>query len=177
MSLPELSLPEKSPPPELEDQPDLAPVALYALIDLTYQQLEELRAKCEIGCIETGGKRGEAVCLSPRPRFVGESLRAIFDYHLELRNRQQYDPVYFIAVTSPDWQAKGVVLVTLDNDSLKRNVDSIWIKAEDSGLAVANLQIANSSWGEYKEDHRTQNHDREGNTYSYVHSSSIITDG
>ncbi|KAI1733795.1 hypothetical protein F4680DRAFT_440383 [Xylaria scruposa] len=150
---PDLSLPAKAPSMvRYHDEPmTLHPAALYTLANLTDEELEELERECETGCIDTGNERGTSVRLAPQSRFVGQPLRAAFDYHLELGTQNTYEPRYFIAAVEKDWNTKGVILVTLDDDELDCNVDSFRIKAVDAGLSVVNLQIGNSSWDEEKE--------------------------
>ncbi|KAI1130676.1 hypothetical protein F5Y10DRAFT_289072 [Nemania abortiva] len=152
---PDLSLPAKAPSmARYHNEPmTLRPAALYTLVDLTDAELTDLERECEAGCIDTGNERGTCVRLAPRPRFVGQPLRAVFDYHLELGTQNTFEPRYFIAAVEKAWQSRGVILVTLDDDELDCNVDSFRIKAPDSGLSVVNLQIANSSWDEEKESY------------------------
>lgn len=148
------------------DQPmSLHPAALYTLVDLTDAELEDLERECETGCIDTGNERGTNVRLAPRPRFVGQPLRAVFDYHLELGTQNTFEPAYFIAAAEKDWRTRGVILVTLDDDELDCNVDSFRIKAVDAGLSIVNLQIANSSWDEEKDcyEFRPDNGDDDNN--------------
>jgi hypothetical protein len=153
---PDLSLPAKAPSmAQYHDKPmTLYPAALYTLVDLTDIELGDLVRECEAGCINLGSEPGTSVCLAPQPRFVGQPLRAVFDYHLELGTQDTFDPRYFIVAVDKDWQAKGVILVTLDDDALDCNVDSFRIKAVDVGLSILNLQIDNSSWKGEKSAYR-----------------------
>lgn len=138
----------------------LLPVALYTIVDLTDDELRELREACESKC---GSEPESKVRLAPRCKFVGEPLRAVFDYHLELGREGAYDPTYFIAAISRDWRTEGVLVVTLDNDEqLDCDVDSFRIEAEESGLSMMNLQIANSSWEEQKESYGLDPDDQSG---------------
>ncbi|XXG98982.1 hypothetical protein Hte_005315 [Hypoxylon texense] len=126
---PDLSLPAKAPSmARYHDEPmTLHPAVLYTLVGLTDAELGDLERECEAGCIDTGNERGTSVRL---PHGHG---------------------LYFIAAAEKDWQTKGVLLVTLDDDELDCNVDSFRIKAVDAGLSVVNLQIGNSSWDEEKD--------------------------
>ncbi|KAI1182562.1 hypothetical protein F5B17DRAFT_449499 [Nemania serpens] len=161
---PDLSLPAKAPSmARYHDQPmTLHPTALYTLLDLTDAELADLARECETGCVDTGSEPGQCVRPAPQPRFVGQPLRAVLDYHLELGTQDTFEPRYFIAAVEKSWQTRGVILVTLDDDELDCNVDSFRIKAVDSGLTVANLQIANSSWDEEKESYEFHPSDEEG---------------
>ncbi|KAI0180578.1 hypothetical protein GGR52DRAFT_531884 [Hypoxylon sp. FL1284] len=160
---PNLSLPAKAPSmARYHNEPEtLYPAALYTLVDLTDAELDTLRHKCEEGCVETGHEQGTSVRPAPEPRFVGQPLRAVFDYHLELGTQGSFEPRYFIAAVGKDWRARGVVIVALDDDDLECNVDSFRIKAEDTGLMVANLQIGNTSWDEEKEGNEFNSDDSE----------------
>ena len=143
------------------------PIALYTIVELTDDELRELREACESKC---EAEPDTSVRLAPRPKFVAEPLRAVFDYHLELGRAGVYDPTYFVAATSRDWRSEGVLVVTLDtDDELDCNVDSFRIRAGESGLSIINLQIGNSDWGEQKEsyglgsnDHSDDNDDDDG---------------
>ncbi|KAI0107562.1 hypothetical protein GGR51DRAFT_516046 [Nemania sp. FL0031] len=161
---PELSLPAKATSmARYHDEPTtLRPAALYTLVELTDAELANLERECEAGCIDTGAERGTCVRLAPRPRFVGQPLRAVFDYHIELGTQNTFDSRYFIAAVDKSWQTRGVILVTLDDDELDCNVDSFRIKATDSGLSVVNLQIANSSWDEEKESYEFHSNNGDG---------------
>jgi hypothetical protein len=74
------------------------------------------------------------------------------EYHVELAKEGQFDPKYFTVVSYRDWRTKGVVIVALDEEEMQCKPDLLWIKAEDAGLALVNLQISNVGWEELKED-------------------------
>ncbi len=156
---PDLTLPAKAPGMErYHNTPmKLLPVALYTIVDLTDNELRELREACESQCDQ---EPESTVRLAPRCKFVGEPLRAAFDYHLELGRAGAYDPTYFIAAISRDWRSDGVFVVTLEtDDELDGDVDSFRSKAEDSGVIMVNLQIANSSWAEENEGYALDDDD------------------
>ncbi|KAL9615687.1 MAG: hypothetical protein Q9160_009335 [Pyrenula sp. 1 TL-2023] len=161
---PDLSLPSKAPSmARYHNEPmTLHPAALYTLVDLTDAELEDLERECEAGCIDTGSERGTSVRLAPQTHFVGQPLRAVFDYHLELGRQNTFEPTYFVAAVDKEWRRKGVLLVALDDDELDCNVDSLRIKAVDAGLSVVNLQIGNSSWAEEKEGYEFHPDDGDG---------------
>ncbi|KAF3059650.1 hypothetical protein GL218_04321 [Daldinia childiae] len=152
----DLSLPAKAPSMACyHDVPmTLHPVALYTLVDLDDVELGYLERECESECVVIGSEPGTSVRLAPRSRFVGQPLRAVFDYHLELGPQNTFEPRYFIATSEKNWQTKGVILVALDDDKLECNVDSFRIKAADVGLSIVNLQIGNSSWNEEKNGYK-----------------------
>ena len=154
--VPDLSLPTKAPSmAQYHHRPmTLHPAALYTLVDLSDGKLELLQRECPTGCFDTGDKTGNSVRPAPQARFVGQPLRAVFDYHLELGKQDEYEPRWFIATvdqTKEDWETKGGILVTLDDDDLACHVDQFRIAARDAGLSVVNLQIGNTSWYEEKE--------------------------
>ncbi|THV50136.1 hypothetical protein BGAL_0163g00040 [Botrytis galanthina] len=153
---PDLSLPLTAPSMARyrEHTLNLPPTALYTLVDLTDAELEECQCECESKCVECGRDRGTSVRLAPQSRFVGQPLRAVFDYHIDLAAQNVFEPFYFIVVVEKDWRSKGVILVTLDKmdaEDSNFNVDSFRTKAADSGLNIANLQIANMGWDELKD--------------------------
>lgn len=143
------------------DQPmQTRPAALYTLVDVTDVELQEIREICESKC--EAPNPGVNVRLPPQAKFVGESLRAVFDYHLELGGGNTFDPMHFIAAIDRNWRANGVLLVTLDNGDQECKVDSFCIRAEDSGLTVVNIQIGNSDWSEQKETYAIELHKGDG---------------
>ncbi|KAF5876849.1 uncharacterized protein Bfra_001203 [Botrytis fragariae] len=153
---PDLSLPSTAPSMARyrEHTLNLPPTALYTLVDLTDAEFEDCQRECESRCVERESDRGTSVRLAPQSRFVGQPLRAVFDYHIDLVAQNIFEPFYFIAVVEKEWRSKGVILVTLDKmdaDDSNCNVDSFRTKAADSGLNIANLQIANMGWDELKD--------------------------
>ena len=149
----DLTLPPTAPSVgRYHDQPmEQRPAALYALVDYSEAALQELARACESEC--EGHEPGSVVRLPPRSLFVGESLRAVFDYHLELGSQGGFDPTLFVVAIDKDWRANGVLLVTLDDDDLECETDKFRLKAQDSGLIIVNLQIGNSDWDESKESY------------------------
>jgi len=155
---PDLSLPPTAPSViRWHDEGfDLLPAALYTLVDLTDEELLQVQTECESESWGTGPPDvpGTNVRIAaPRSRFVGEPLRAVFDQHLQLiqQEKPEFNPIYFIVTFNRDWQTKGVLLVTLDDDDFECKTDSFKIRAKDSGLAFVNLQIANMGWSEEKD--------------------------
>lgn len=159
---PDLTLPAKAPGMErYHNTPmKILPVALYTIVDLTDDELRELGEACESQCDQ---EPESTVRLAPRCKFVGQPLRAAFDYHLELGKAGAYDPTYFIAAISRAWRSDGVLVVTLEtDDELDCDVDSFRVKAEDSGVMMVNLQISNSRWAEEKEGYALDDDDDGG---------------
>ncbi|KAM3076688.1 hypothetical protein ACMFMG_007491 [Clarireedia jacksonii] len=146
---PDLSLPARAPSmARYRDLPmSTFPTALYTLVDLTDAELEECERECETDCVDTGSEQGTCVRVAPQARFIGQPLRAVFDYHIELAAQNIFEPFYFITVVEKGWRTKGVILVTLDDDDGECNVDLFRIKAVESGLTV----ISNMDWSEAKD--------------------------
>ncbi|KAF4633289.1 hypothetical protein G7Y89_g4826 [Cudoniella acicularis] len=143
---PDLTLPDTAPVSDHYDtNEDSKPVALYTLVDLTENDFQELHRVSDEGSMSEDNVR-----IAPRARFVGEPLRAVYDYHLELAKEGVYNTIYFIVAIDPDWRKNGVLLVTLSEDC-DCKVDSFRIKAQASGLSYVNLNIGNTSWEEEKE--------------------------
>jgi hypothetical protein len=153
--------------------PDLAPAALYTLVDLSDAELQELQRVCESEYGEGPSEiyytpSGTKVRVAPQPRFVGASLQTVWDQHLELREQGVYDPYYFVVAHKKDWGQEGVLLVSMskwDNIKCNKEGDDIFdcdheeceakpdlfrAKATAIGIIIANLQIANMGWEEFK---------------------------
>lgn len=150
----DLSLPPRWPSEARFDAMDVLPSALYTLVDLTDEELQQVRQACETACIETGSELNSSVRIATQPRFLEQPLRAVFDHHVEWRARNgplEFDPKMFIVVVNVEWQQKGVLVVTLDDEEEDGgNVDSFFTKAEDAGNIVGNMQIGNMGWDELK---------------------------
>ena len=66
--------------PYLEHTLNLPPAALYTLVDLIDAELEDCQRECESGCVKDESYCGTCARLAPQPRFIGQPLRAVFDY-------------------------------------------------------------------------------------------------
>ncbi|KAJ9299640.1 hypothetical protein DTO271G3_2524 [Paecilomyces variotii] len=145
----DLTLPPRAPEMERYHHVGMriVPFALYALIDIPSDELTALTQACN------AQSRPDNVQVRPAPeyRFVGGPLRRVYDYHLQLGREGQFDPRWFVVVTSKDWREKGILLVTLDDDDLQCKTDAYFIKAEESGIGLVNLQVGNMDWEEVKE--------------------------
>lgn len=125
----------------------ILPFALYTLIDIPSDENTALTQACN------AQSRPDNVQVQPAPeyRFVGGPLRRVYDYHLRLVREGQFDPRWFVVVTSRDWREKGVLIVALDDDDLQCKTDAYFIKAEESGISLVNLQVGNTNWEDVKE--------------------------
>lgn len=123
------------------------PFAVYTLCSVDEVDITEIIKICDSAC-EIEGQ----VIRPPRHHFPEGRLRDVVEYHVELARDGQFDPKYFMVVACPERRLKGVVIVALDDDEMRCKPDLLWLKAEDSGLALVNLQMSNVSWEELKED-------------------------
>ena len=124
-------------------------IALYSLVELSDEELEELRGVCE--SLSYANSAGDNVRLPPRRRFVGQPLRAILEYHLEMTLAGTFSGFCFIVATDKDWRNRGVLFVNLSPDASEYHADSLQLKAEYSGSAYANFAVSNMGWDEYKD--------------------------
>ena len=146
---PDLSLPQTVPEVERyhHQKMGILPFALYTLFDMSDNDLTQLCVACESPYEDEGTVRR-----APRSKFTEEPLQAIVDYHLELGRSGEYHPTYFIVAVHQDWKSKGVIVVTLDDDELECRPDLLWTQAEESGILLVNLHMANTDWYEAKEE-------------------------
>lgn len=138
LSLPE-SIPEMS---RYSERPmTLDSFALYNLVDPETKPpdlIEECHAQCP---------RDDYIYLKTAHGIT--SLRSLIDFHLTTTVSDGFDPNLFLIVTNPNWQQKGITIITLGDDEGKPDIYNI--KAEDSGIVLINLQIGNTDWYEAKE--------------------------
>ena len=127
----------------------LLPFALYTLVHLDPDDLDDLLRTVSETSTQT--EQDAVVRLPSQSHRIDGPLRAAFDRHLQLGRENQFDPHYFLAVTSQDWRKEGILIVTLDDDRLECMVDKCFVHAQGSGLLLVNLQIANMDWYEIKE--------------------------
>jgi hypothetical protein len=146
----DLSLPPTAPTAYLyqERETDMLPTPVYTLVPMSDDELRDVARACESACERD---EGDVVRVAPEPRFVAQSLRAVYNSHLELGAQGELDPFYFIVVVDRDWKKSGVLLVTLYNDEEPPEVSSFLCKPEGVGQAVQNLQIANMNWEDCEE--------------------------
>ena len=143
---PDLTLPNRVPGMEqYHNRPEqILPFAFYTLCELDSKRFEEYRQICE------KSHDHNIVKLPPQAHFIGDSLRSILSYHVQLARGGEFDPTYIIVCVYRN--ATSVVVVTLHDDDLECKPDLLWTKTEDSGLLLVNLQISNTDWSEAKEE-------------------------
>jgi len=149
----DLTLPPTASASYLSQNPgtDLLPAALYTLVILSEDELHEVACACEF---DSGLEEGKVVRPAPEPHFVSQSLKAVYDSHLQLGAQGEFDPIFFVVVVEKNWKERGVLLVTLENDDEPPGIDSFFCRPEGAGSTVQNLQIANSDWTECREHYR-----------------------
>ncbi|THV01258.1 hypothetical protein K435DRAFT_776099 [Dendrothele bispora CBS 962.96] len=136
-------------------------IAVYSFCPLTDAQLAEVVEECEKdGYRDENGGNKDFIAVAPKPHFLEPEaeVEKVIAYHRELEHERPgyYDPYNFIVAKSPEWKKEGVMLVVLDEGSLKsvpddgvayeRGWDSWMFTAKSSGLSILNLQIANMDW-------------------------------
>ena len=147
----DLSLPESVPAmTEHSERPmSLDSFALYNLIDPETEPsdlIEECHAQCP---------RDDYIYFKTALGIT--SLTALIDFHLNTTVHDGFDPNLFLVVTDPNWQQKGLTIITLGDEDGKP--DMFPIKAEDSGIVLINLQIGNTDWYEAKENYEFSGQD------------------
>jgi len=150
LTLPNTSSPAIDPYKDLPDE--LLPFALYVHVELGGDdELDQIEEACNSQIDGT-----DTVRRAPRYDFSGQPLRAAFDEHLDnLIETRRFDPFYFIAVVDKDWRDNGLIIVTMDNgsDDNVSYIDQLRVPADEVGLALVNLQLANVDWSEYKDQY------------------------
>jgi len=156
MSVIDLSLPKSVPDmARYQDRPmTLNAFAIYNLID-DEKELSDLIEECHSQC-----PRDDYIYLREAPGIT--SLESLIDFHLDTTVPDSFDPNLFLVVTDLDWQRKGLMIVTLDDD--EGRPDKFTLKAADSGILLINLQIGNTDWYEAKENYELTDEDDVSNT-------------
>ncbi|KAH0370215.1 hypothetical protein KCU65_g2631, partial [Aureobasidium melanogenum] len=144
MSEIDLTLPDSVPEmSQYENRPmTLDSFAIYNLLD-PHTSPPNLVETCNSEC-----PRDDYVHFRASPGI--NSLKGLIDYHLSTTVHDNFDPNYFLVVTDPDWENKGVCVVTLGDEEGKP--DKLTTRTANSGLLLVNLQIGNTDWYEAKEN-------------------------
>lgn len=147
--LPPISSPAIDPYKRVPDP--LLPFALYVHVEGV--------AEGELSAIETECNSqlpGDAmVKRASRHDLAGQPLIAAVTDHLINVSARRFDPFYFVAVVDKDWRESGVILVTMNDgrDEAVCHIDQLCVPAQESGISLVNLQIANSEWDELREEY------------------------
>jgi hypothetical protein len=143
----DLTIPDSAP--GLKRGKEYANRALYTMIPLSEDQLNEA---CEDVFAKEERDLGlpTAVYPAPNPFVSSTSLREIFDHHLTI-DESKWDTNYFLVITSEDWRSSGVLLVTMGllNDD---KPDAAFTNPEFASLAISSLGSGNESWFETVEN-------------------------
>ncbi|KEQ68346.1 hypothetical protein M436DRAFT_68212 [Aureobasidium namibiae CBS 147.97] len=108
--------------------------AIYNLID-GEKEPSNLIEKCHSQC-----PRDDYLYFRKAPEIT--SIRSLIDFHLHTTVLDGFDPNLFLVVTNLDWQRKGLMIVTIDNDEGKP--DKFTMKAANSGILLISPQIGNN---------------------------------
>ncbi|KAL9084444.1 MAG: hypothetical protein Q9165_008082 [Trypethelium subeluteriae] len=141
MSQPDLSIPSKAP--ALTRRHEDLPNALYSLVPLSD---EDLKVACDYMNREHRKLTDqEPIHPAPNADFAGHPLRDVFNHHLELGHGGQWDPIYFLTITTLDWRATGILLVTMSNKQDEKP-DLLFIDPEQARLKIASMDVGNTTW-------------------------------
>lgn len=74
---------------------------------------------------------------------------------------RRFEPFYLVAVVDENWRETGLIIVVMDDgtgddeDEGDRayQIDQLRVPANDMGLVLVNLQIANVDWVDYKDEY------------------------
>ncbi|THX17309.1 hypothetical protein D6D13_00681 [Aureobasidium pullulans] len=135
--------------------------ALYCLVDC----ISELPAILEASnsemneIVETYKHGPQDDRVQCRTETVFGSMKEVIQHHLATCDEEKVDPHYFLVVADAEWEEKGIIAVNLDSGDPEEGGDArlkpdlFWMKIEESGLLLVNLQIANTDWYEAKENY------------------------
>ncbi|KAL9063144.1 MAG: hypothetical protein Q9157_008389 [Trypethelium eluteriae] len=141
MSQPDLSIPSEAP--GLAQGREDAPYALYTIVPLSD---DNLKSACDYMNREHRELTDqEPIHPAPKPHFAGRPLRDVFNYHLELGHGGQWDPIYFLTITTPDWRETGILLITMSNKPDEKP-DLLFTDPEQASLEIASMDVGNTTW-------------------------------
>ncbi|KAK6958025.1 hypothetical protein Daesc_000818 [Daldinia eschscholtzii] len=125
--------------------------AVYSLIPLELSTLNDLASRLNAAQdIEPGTCK-----LAPRYDFANRPLRDVYDYHLQLRDRDpSIHPLFFIVAVDADYEKNGVLVVHLNTgqDEEDDRVDKARCSVEWAASWGLNLDIGNMAWEDLKEE-------------------------
>lgn len=170
----DLTLPRTSSPiiDEYKDLPEtLNPFALFVHVELEdAEEIARIERKCNEEIRDISDGQDDSVRrASPRWDFQGEPLHASVMYFLEtVLPTRRWDYFYYVAVVDKDWEDKGVLLVTMDDDTDEdeARIDIVRVPAKEAGLALVNLQIANTAWEDYQDTGSEEDEDNAGSDWA-----------
>ena len=120
------------------------PFAIYTLVDLPETEFEAL-----IKCCNSDEALDDDQKPVQRPpnwnAFIGKPLRVVFDFHGSPGDHQKdFDDHFFLAVTTPDWRDRGIMLVIIHTIKEDGKVCSFQCKASTTSVGLINLQVGNT---------------------------------
>ncbi|KAI8960704.1 hypothetical protein F5Y11DRAFT_328861 [Daldinia sp. FL1419] len=125
--------------------------AVYSLTPLDKSELDNLVSRLNSAeNIEPGTCK-----LAPIYDFANQPLRAVYDYHLQLRDQDHaIHPLYFIVAIDADYIEDGVLVVHLDTDQDEEDnrVDKARCSVDWAASWGMNIDIGNTSWEDLKQD-------------------------
>jgi len=124
-------------------------IAIYSTLSLEATKLKQLEQDLRNADDISDTAVAE---LAPQPHF--NSLLEIYNHHLQADYQDSpYHPQYFIVADQDDWKEKGVLFINLAADTEQREsfVGVCRCDLETSTQIMANLDIGNMDWVDYKE--------------------------
>ena len=135
---------------------------IYSLVPLDQEALARLEKDIDAGHPDDDVTGGNSALSKEAGRFAGKSLREVYDYHLEARDRDPtVHPLFFIVADNADWKENGVLVVHLDcgwRAGAKKGRDCVGVGrcgidwADSWGV---NIDIGNMDWMDLKEMEET----------------------
>lgn len=123
---------------------------VYSLVAFDEQDLKELESDIN----EAEDSTTNSILIT-KPDFSSNTLRDVYDHHLRLRDENdKIHPTLFVAVDQRDYQEKGVLVVDLQvtTHTSQTVIGVLHCGYDDADLYCANLDIANMSFFDYKEE-------------------------
>ncbi|KAG9520883.1 hypothetical protein KCU93_g7560, partial [Aureobasidium melanogenum] len=123
---------------------------VYSLVAFDERDFKELEREIN----EAEDSTGNSVLIT-KSDFSNGTLRDVYDHHIRLRDENhEIHPTLFVAVDQRDYQTKGVLVVDLRvlTDTCQTVIGVLRCGYDDADLYCANLDIANVSFIDYKEE-------------------------
>ncbi|KAI0379783.1 hypothetical protein F5Y04DRAFT_259139 [Hypomontagnella monticulosa] len=133
--------------------------AVYSIVPLDRSTLENLVDRLNAAeDIEPGTCK-----LAPEPDFANRPLLDVYNYHLQLRDRDHsIHPLYFIVAADADCEKDGVIVVYLHTgqDDEEDRVDKARSSIDWAASWGINFDIGNMDWEDLKEEEENEWGDR-----------------
>lgn len=127
-------------------------IAVYSLVQYACYEpiIQEICDECNRD-LENGVVGIRPVVLQNQFMFVGRPLQEVAEFHCQLIRESDWVRLYFVVVHWEEWNARGVLVVTLDSDGHGRP-DCFSIAAADAARIVGELQDGSMSWADAVKD-------------------------